>query len=146
MHLSSSGQTSAYPILFDKPSLSDTISKGRKRPSMALYGKVKPYPRHSHAVPTAGRFTAKPQEFCFSAQGQSIQFRRMSANRSHIFGSCRCGGLSAMLPVAVGGVSVPRLGGGLLGSFRCSAARFSKKIKIFLIFFNMLLNRFYCPF
>lgn len=72
--------------------ISDTISKGRKCPPMALNGKVKPCPLHSHPVQAGCEFIAKLLIFCFAVKSRCRRFLRLSVNRSHILqGFARCG-------------------------------------------------------
>ena len=115
--------------IFDKPSFSDTTSTCREYKPMALYGKVKPCPLHAHPVQAGCGFTAKPRIFCFAVQGQRIQFRRLSVNRSpFVCGVFRLRLLSAFALggcFALGGVACVRRSALLLRLVRsvcgCSA-------------------------
>ena len=107
-----------------------TISTCREYKPMALVGKVKPCPLHSHPVQAGCRFTAKPLIYAVKVGSRSghrryalslLRFRRLSANPSQILSSCSGGGfpLGCSLRLAV----CPRSawGGVLLGAPLCSA-------------------------
>lgn len=107
--------------IFDKPSLSDTVSTCREYKPTALNGKVKPCPPDAHPVWAGLEFIQEPRIFLHAVQG------RLSMRIALTFG-----GVSAFVFALCGWRCVrSALGGGLLGSVAL-ALRFARLLRSLL--------------